>query len=457
MKKIILVLFMMLGLLFFVSCEKNNNANEPTACKEVNEEQWNNSVKDYAFAKDKDTKLIIKVYSSPDEENKPDFVLYKDGLVYKFVTISSGYEFVSYGDFENNVSYRYYGIDRSNYYKSDKVGTIEENFSQIVYDFNTDFNKVKFEKDEYVSTIPYEGKEKYGHYSFLDGALKEFKIYFENELDYKMTIEPLNNNIVLPNGSYIDNMPTNEMKIYIREALKELKSYNAIGADYSVEAYEHYTVATFEYLRYKNSDDTYKTLEQLLGDIKSNLVDHFFSNRVEVIDQVDSLDEYIWFGKFKNGNQNGLVIKLVPGSSAVDVVFAVVDYDVLNILALKEYLENRLVEDVEEDEFFFDGTAMIDNKDCLLIQYSTSMTGTLDDLVAYANTCVKDNGYEWTESGSSSNYHYEILEFDNKAVRLYYTPNDDNGYDIKITFCVSFGDDDPSLIINYGIKSPLFE
>ena len=457
MKKILPVLFLMLGLMFLVSCVKNNDVNEPTVCKEVTEEQWNNSVKDYAFAKDNDSKLIIKVYSSPDESNEPDFVLCKDGLVYKFVTIANGYEFVSYGDFENKVSYRYYGIDRSNYYKSDKVGTIEENITQIIYDFNTDYNKVKFENGEYVSTIPYEGKEKYGHYSFVDGKLREFKVYFENELIYKMTIEPSDASVVLPNGSYVDSMPTSEMKTYITEALKELKSYGAISADYSVEAYEHYAVATFEYLRYKNSDDTYKTLEQLLSDIKSNLIDHFFSNRVEVIDQVDSLDEYIWFGKFKNGNQNGLVIKVVPGSSAVSVVFAVVDYDVLNILALKEYLENRLVEDVEEDEFYFDGTVMIDNKDCLLIQYSTSMKGTLDELVAYANTCIKDNGYEWTESGSSSNYHYEILECDNKAVRVYFTSNDDDGYDIMITFCVSFGDEDPSMIIDFGVKSPLFE
>ena len=454
MKKNLLVLFMMVCLLFLVSCGKNN---EPSVRKTITEEEWNNIVINHGFAKDADTNLVIKFYTSPDVEDEPDFILYKNGLLYKFVTIVSGNEYISYGDFENNIGYKYYGINRANYYKLDIEETIDETLDIIIRDFDIEYNKVKFEKGEYISTIPYEGNEKYAHYSFNDGVLKEFNVYFENELDYKMTIEPMNNQIVFPNASFIDEMPTSEMKTYIKEALKELKSYGAIGGDYSVEDYEHYTLATFEYLRLKNSDDTYKTLEQLVNEIKSNLVDKFFSGRVGVIEQVESLDDFMWFGMFEDGNQNGLIIKLVPTDGKLIVNFAVTDFDVLNILALKEYLENRLVDDADEDEFYFDGSVMIDTKDCLLIQYDTEMTGEYEELLSYALTCVGDNGYEWTESGSGYDYHYEILEHDNKAVRLYFTNVEENKYNIKITFCISFGDEDASTIIDFGVDAPLFE
>ena len=456
MKKSLFVLFIFLSL-FLISCENKNNDDESSVLNTVTEKEWNNVVKDYAFAKNLDTNLVIKVYSSPTDSNDPDFILYKEGLIYKFVTIVSENEFINYGDFENKVAYKYYGLNREHYYKTDYKDSIEDTIKWIIPDFNVSFDKVKFENNEYVSTIPFEGKEKYGHYSFSSGHLTEFKIYFEDELDFKLTIEPQSSNIVLPNVSYIDEMPHEEMKVYLSEALKELKSYGAVGADYTVEAYEHYTVAKFEYLRTKLNDDTYKTIPNIISEVKSILVDNFFGNKIGIISQTESLDEWMWFGKFENGNQNGLVIKFVPGEMKATIVFGIVDYDVLNIMALKEYLENRLVIDPEEDEFYYDGSAMIDTKDCLLIKYETEMSGNFDDVVNYALTCISDNGYQFVESGSSSDYHYEILEFDNKAVMVYFTGGEENHYDVKITFCISFGDEDPSNIINYGVDSPLFE
>lgn len=400
--------------------------------------------------------MIIKVYSSP-EEDEPDYIIHKDGLVYKFNTIVSGNEFISYADYNNNVGYLYYGINRNHYYKFDNEDPIEEIIEYFVEDFNVNYSDVKFEKGEYISSIPYEGKVKYGHYVFNDGRLNQLNIYFEDELYFKTTISYEDPKIELPSVNYIDEMSTLEMKVYIIEALKELKSYTAIDANYTVEAYEHYTVANFKYLRIKNSDDSYKSLEQLLSDIKDLIIDHYFANRVDIIGQVESLDEYMWLGKFSDGNQNGLVIKIDPDSTYTNVTFAVVEYDVLNIIALKEYLENRLVDDPEEDCFTFDGTIMIDTKDCFLIQYYTTMNGEFDNLVEYASTCIGDNGYEWAASGSSDDYHYDILEFENKAVRVHFSNYYDGSYLIKITFCVSFTDEEPSSILEFGIDSPLFE
>ena len=456
MKKVLLFLFLMLGSLFLFSCKDKNN--EPNVLRTVTEQEWNNTVKDFAFAKNPDSKLVIKVYSSVLDEMVLDNIINKDKLVFKFNTIVSETEFITYGDFANKKAYFYYGINRNHYYKTDYEDSIQEVFESLIDDFNVEYSKVKFENDEYISTIPYEGTVKYGHYKFSGGVLTEFSIYFDNELDYKVVIEPSNESVILPDVNYIDEMQPKEMKIYLQEALKELKSYGAIDEGYVVNDYAHYTVATFDYLRVKNDDETYKTLDQILGELKKLFIDRLFSNRVEVIEQLESVDEEMWFGMFKNGEQNGLIIKILPDSEKLSVAFAVVDYSILNIMALKEYLENRLVDNQEEDVFWFDSEFLLDTNDCFLISYDTYMSGEFEELVNYAKTCIEDNGYEWVESGSGNTYHYDIFAHDDKAVRVYFTSNGnvEDLYNIKVTFCVSFGDEDPDDIISYGPEMPLF-
>lgn len=458
MKKFIFILFMMLSITLLASCKNEGKdiEHKEQVYYTVTEEQWNNNVKGFAFSKNPKSNLRISIYSSPDEENEADFIFYKQGLIYKIVTIAGGQEFISYGDFENKIAYHYYGLDRSNYYKANYKYTIEDSFSALVDDFDEDFSKVKYENKEYISTIPYEGKEKYGHYTFIDGNLRKFEIYFEDELYFKMEIEPFNGNVVLPNANFIDQMSTSEMKTYLTEALKELKSYGAVGADYKVEAYDHYTLATFEYLRSKNSDGSYKTLEELLNGIKSDLVKPFFSNRVNISGQIESLDDYMWFGMMTEGNENCLVIKLQPEDEKLNVVFSVNESALSDILVFKEYLENRLVEDKEEDEFYFDGRVMIDTKDCLLIQYDSEMSGTIDDLSAFAKTCIEDYGYEWVASGSSSDYNYQIFTKENRGVKVNFIDAGENHFDVKITFGITFNGEDPEKIIEFGTDSPLF-
>ena len=456
MRKTIFILLFVLGLMFITACEKKSEVIESNTSYTVTEEEWNNSVKDYAFLKDESTKLEIKIYTSIDEED-PDYILCKNGLVYKFSTIVNGKEFITYGDFKNNVGYRYYGINCDNYYKIDIKDSVENTFSELIENFNFDFNEVEFKNNEYVSNIPYEGKEKHGYYSFVDGVLKEFNIIFENNTLFKMTIDKLHSEIVLPNVNYINKMSSSEMVVYLNEALKELSSYNAVSKDYKVDAYEHYTLAEFEYLRIKKSDDTYKTLDELLKEIKKNLVDTFFDKISSVVEQIEPIDEYMWFGMFKDGDQNGLIIKLKPEDDKLKVVFAVVDQNIFEVMTFKEYLENRLVEDPDEDEFSLNSRVMIDTKDCLLIQYKTSMVGEYEQVLDYALTCIKDNGYEWESSGSSSDYHYEILSKGNKAVKIYFTSDIENTHDILISFCISFNDNDPISIVEYGTESPLFE
>ncbi len=459
MKKILLVLFMVLGLLFLVSCEKkdDNKDKDGAISNTVTETEWNNIVKDYAFAKKEDTKLTIKIYEKIIDDLELEYVMHKDGLTYKFINILHDIEFATYCDFKNKLGYLYYGIDHNNYFKKNYDVSVEENVAAILENFNAEFSKVKFENGEYIVAIPYEGSNKYAHYSFLDGNLKEFKIYFDNKLEFKATFEPLTTDLVLPNVNYIDEMSPNEMKTYVTEALKELKSYGAVNQDYKVDAYAHYTLASFEYLRLKNDDNTYKTLEQLLNEIKTNLVNNFFGKRVKLIEQTESLDEYMWFGQFEDGNNDGLIIKLNPRDGKLMVTFGVVDKDILDIILFKEYLENRLVDDPEEYDFYFDGKNMIDTKDCLLISYKTEKSGNYEDVLAYALTCVTDNGYTWTSSESSSDYHLEIYEKDNKAIMLYFTSDGENDNNIKVVLCVSFGDKEAASLIDFGVESPLFE
>lgn len=458
MKKILFVSLFVLCFSFLASCEKKKDPEiEPSVRLNVTEEEWNKTVKDYAFTKEEKSNIKISIYTDLSINSEPDYTIYKNGLVYEFDTIVNGNKYINYGDFKNHIGYRYYGLEHNYFYKSDLKETIEENFSDLVENFSANFSDVVFKDGKYVSTIPYEGKEKYAYYSFNDGFLKEFSIVFEDEVILKMTMESTEYIINLPNVNYINEMPPVEMKNYLNECLKELRSYNAINADYKVEAYDHYTFASFEYLRVKKSDDTYKNLEEILADVKKLTIDSYFSKRTSVIGQVESVDENMWFGVFEEGNENGFVIKIVPRDEKINVLFVVAEQDMLEVLFLKEYLENRLVNDVEEDAFTFNGKNMIDTKDCFLIQYETEKDGEYETVLNYALTCVKDNGYEWVGSESSSDYRIESLEKDNIAVQLYFTSAGANCQKIIITFCISYTDSEPATIARFGIESLLFE
>ena len=99
---------------------------------------------------------------------------------------------------------------------------------------------------------------------------------------------------------------------------------------------------------------------------------------------------------------------------------------------------------------------MIDTKDCLLIQYDSEMSGTIDELSAYAKTCIEDYGYEWVASGASSDYNYQIFTKENRGVKVNFINAGENHFDVKITFGITFNGEDPEEIIEFGADSPLF-
>ena len=136
------------------------------------------------------------------------------------------------------------------------------------------------------------------------------------------------------------------------------------------------------------------------------------------------------------------------------VIFAVTEFELLNIIVLKEYLEPRFSK--ESDGFFFDSSTYIDNKDCLVIKYKCEIEGDFEQLLSYTKTCVGDNRYEWVSSCSSSDFHYDIYEYDTKAVKINFISND-YCYILELTLCVSFCDTDPSDILEFGYSPALFE
>ena len=461
MKKLFIILVLFLGLLSFVGCKDNNkegNGNEPSVHYDVTEEVWNKEIKNYEFAKDKDSKLLIKIYDSilTEDELEPSTILYKDKLVFELTHIITVGNFTTYLDFskEKFEGYQYYGLNFDHYVKRDEDIKIDDIFDTFFEDFKRNFSDVKFEDNKYVADVTNMEYDESGkaYYTFIDGRLSEFKIILEDELYFMATIEVSDKDIILPDVTYLDEMEEEEMSVYLTEMMKEFKSYGIAGADYKVTTHDHYSLAYFEYLRLQNEDDTYKDVDTMLQDLKRFIVDNDFSHFAEINGQVDSIDEYIWIGQFKNGKKKGIIIKIVPDYDKVCVALAVMDFEVLNMYGLKEYLEPRFLD--EDYEFYFDGTTYIDNNDCILLKYRAEVEGEFEDLVNLANTCLDDYGLEWCSSGSSSNYHYDTYEKDNFACKINFI-NDGDDYIMEVTLCVAY-DGDPSMIIEYGVDNPLF-
>lgn len=458
MKRIIIALFLTVGLLLLTSCGNKANAQEPSPIFEINEQDWNKEINNYGFAKREKSKVSYQIYSSIFDENdlEPDTILSKDGLIYEITHIVSSRRFVSYIDFSKDSAEAYYryGVDQTYYFKKSEDITIDEMIDEFVPNLKCEYRNLTFKDNQYVTDVTIDGGNGKAYYKFESGRLLSFRIYLDGELYYKMVADWGTSKFELPNVHCLNEMPPEEMGRYLREMLKEFKMYGAIDADYTVDVFNHYVVAEFEYKRIQDSEGNYKTQTQLIEELKKYIVDNNFGKYVSVIGQLEVLDELCWFGMFEDGNQNGLIIKLKAEDGKLKVIFAVTEFELLNIIVLKEYLEPRFSK--ESDGFFFDSSTYIDNKDCLVIKYKCEIEGDFEQLLSYTKTCVGDNRYEWVSSCSSSDFHYDIYEYDTKAVKINFISND-YCYILELTLCVSFCDTDPSDILEFGYSPALFE
>ena len=456
MKKLLLFIFLLIGLITITSCEITVG-NSSKINHEVDLETWNKEINDYGFAKGEESKLLMKFYSSPLDvsELEPNMTLSKDKLVFELTHIIAAGNFTTYFDFSNEefVGYQYYGIEHDKYVKKYEDITIDDIFDVFLPDFKRDFSLVKYENNQYSAVTNVYEEDAVAYYSFENGNLREFKILVDNDIYFLLTIEETNSTIILPNANYLNEMKYDEMGCFINELLKEFRSYNLIGEDYEITVNPHYVFAEFEYNRIKKEDDSYKTIDELLQEIKKFFIDNEFNQLEKVIEQSESIDELTWFGRFEEGNEDGIIIKLLPESEETKVLFAVVDYRVLEACVLKEYLEPRFLE--EDDGFTFDRRNYIDNNDCLLVRYDANIKGNLEDLISLSKTYLKDNGYEWNASSSSTNYHYDVYVRNDLAVKINFI-NDGDNFILELTICVSYKDDVFDLI-EYGINNPLFE
>lgn len=453
MKKAFIILLLIIGLIPFISCNSKKET-EKKQDEKISEEEWNNLIKDFNVFKDKDSKLLINIYASLlNDDEKPDIVIYKDKLVFELTHVLTAGDFTTYLDFSNDEfeGYSYYGIDHDNYYKRHSDITIDDLFNEFASEFKREYSSVSYENGEYVSSVALDAGEGKAYYKINNDHDIEFKIVFDNELFYKITVKESNKNIILPNVNYIDEMPHNEMGIYINELLRELASYNAIGNDYSVKVFDHFVVGEFEYKRLQKEDETYKTLEELFAEIKKNTIDYKYSKYVEIEDVNLPFEKYMYIGRFEDGSENIVMLKLVPSENKVNAWLAVCEPEIAIVFGLKEFLENLYFGNDEEEEFTFDGRTFINTSDCFLVQYKANISGNLDELINIAKNALEESGYEWQSSQGSSDSHFDIYLGDDVAVKVNFRDYMDD-YILELTICASFSNKAVD-IISYGYES----